>query len=64
MLICKPLEQHTAPVGTTAEAAKPVPAEAIDRAMHQDKLNDGYAQRQQAQALRLQQSMPAASGFF
>lgn len=28
--------------------------QAIDMAMHQDKLNDGYAKRQQAQALAWQ----------
>ena len=33
--------------------ARPTPEE-IDEAMHRDKQADGYGQRQQAQAMRLQ----------
>ena len=35
--------------------ASPLPSpEEIDRAVHQDKLNDGYFKRQEAQAMQLQ----------
>jgi hypothetical protein len=47
-----------------ADPAKSPAPEEIDAAMLADKLRDGYAQRQQEQALRLQNSVPAIAGFF